>query len=140
MKIEETSFGPWARLTWQHTQHSRHGSSRVYPDKILVIYGTEQATPLRMKSTCSYAKPCHSIEWRSMSPNQARRTNFRRVINDTPKLSPEAIHDLLARTHVAGPGSHTIVGVDRDGAAGHWFNSYFDGNRFTQSMGRPGKS
>lgn len=39
--------------------------------------------------------------------------------------SPAGIEDALRD---AGPGSHAIIGVDRDGAPGHWFNAYFDGS------------
>ena len=39
-------------------------------------------------------------------------------------LSPEEIR---SRLEALGPGSHAVVGIDRSGAAGHWFNAYFDG-------------
>lgn len=39
-------------------------------------------------------------------------------------LPPEAI---ARRLESMGPGASAIVGIDRDGPYGHWFNAYFDG-------------
>lgn len=39
-----------------------------------------------------------------------------------------------------GADAHTVVGVDRAGAPGHWFNAYYDGTRSTRLMGKPVKS
>jgi Papain fold toxin 1, glutamine deamidase len=39
-----------------------------------------------------------------------------------------------------GPGSHTVVGVDRaGGVAGHWFNAYYDGHKVYAIDARTGQ-
>lgn len=42
-------------------------------------------------------------------------------------MSPDEIKDYLVSQ---GPGSHGIVGIDRVSGPGHWFNAYYDGERW----------
>lgn len=37
-----------------------------------------------------------------------------------------------------GAGAHTVIGVDRAGAAGHWFNAYYDGTKVYAVDGQTG--
>jgi hypothetical protein len=50
-------------------------------------------------------------------------------------MSPQEIRD---RLKALGPGSHTVVGVDRKGWSGHWFNAYFDGEKVVAVDGQNG--
>ena len=52
------------------------------------------------------------------------------------EMTPEAIADEL---RAGGPGSHAVVGIDRAGDDGHWFNAYFDGNRVVAVDGQTGQ-
>jgi Papain fold toxin 1, glutamine deamidase len=38
-----------------------------------------------------------------------------------------------------GAGAHTVIGVDRAGAPGHWFNAYYDGNNVYAIDGQTGQ-
>jgi hypothetical protein len=38
-----------------------------------------------------------------------------------------------------GAGAHTVVGVDRAGAPGHWFNAYYDGTNVYAIDGQTGQ-
>lgn len=50
-------------------------------------------------------------------------------------MTPVQIREALIQR---GPGSHAVVGVDRKGAAGHWFNAYYDGNEVVTIDGQSG--
>lgn len=41
-------------------------------------------------------------------------------------MGPNEIESMLRDQ---GPGSHTVVGIDRRTGDGHWFNAYFDGDK-----------
>lgn len=51
-------------------------------------------------------------------------------------MSPESIAEHLRNQ---GRGSHAVVGIDRQGAAGHWFNAYFDGDSVYAVDGQTGQ-
>lgn len=51
------------------------------------------------------------------------------------KMTPDQIRDHLVEQ---GPGSHVVVGVDRQFGAGHWFNAYFDGKQVVAIDGQTG--
>lgn len=54
------------------------------------------------------------------TPDMEARTG-----NPQTTVTPEQIESTL---QAMGPGSHCVVGIDRAGDAGHWFNAYFDGD------------
>lgn len=52
-----------------------------------------------------------------------------------PMTPSEIATTLVAR----GPGSHAVVGIDREAGPGHWFNAYFDGVRVVAIDGQSGE-
>lgn len=50
-------------------------------------------------------------------------------------MAPDQIKDFLI---AQGPGSHAVVGVDRESGAGHWFNAYYDGYQVYTIDGQDG--
>ncbi len=52
-------------------------------------------------------------------------------------MSPQ---DIEARLKDIGPGSHLIVGINRNNGAGHWFNVYYDGENFHTLDGQSGET
>lgn len=50
-------------------------------------------------------------------------------------MTPAEIESAL---RAKGPGSHAVIGIDRDGAPGHWFNAYFDGDEVVTIDGQDG--
>ncbi len=50
--------------------------------------------------------------------------------------TPEKIQSALIE---AGPGSHCVVGIDRNDAPGHWFNAYYDGSSIFAIDGQSGE-
>ncbi|MGE3412835.1 MAG: toxin glutamine deamidase domain-containing protein [Dehalococcoidia bacterium] len=51
---------------------------------------------------------------------------------------PMSPADIEAALIAAGPGSHAVIGIDRKGSSGHWFNAYYDGNRVVAIDGQSG--
>jgi hypothetical protein len=54
-------------------------------------------------------------------PEMENATGLRQV-----SLSPE---DIAQKLIEQGPGSHTVIGIDREVGPGHWFNAVYDGER-----------
>lgn len=52
------------------------------------------------------------------------------------RMTPSQIAERLVQ---GGPGSHAVVGVDRQFGDGHWFNAYFDGERVVAIDGQTGE-
>ena len=52
------------------------------------------------------------------------------------KMTPEEIKEYLISE---GPGSHAIVGIDRESGPGHWFNAYYDGEKVVAIDGQTGE-
>ena len=50
-----------------------------------------------------------------------------------------SVADIESVLRSRGPGSHLIVGINREYSAGHWFNAYYDGERFYTIDGQSGK-
>ena len=51
-------------------------------------------------------------------------------------MKPDDIANILKQR---GPGSHLIVGINRTGGSGHWFNAYYDGEKIYTLDGQCGK-
>ncbi|TEA08427.1 toxin glutamine deamidase domain-containing protein [Mycobacteroides salmoniphilum] len=54
-------------------------------------------------------------------PEMQAATGYRQV-----PATPAQIEQYLTSQ---GAGAHTVIGVDRAGEAGHWFNAYYDGSK-----------
>lgn len=50
-------------------------------------------------------------------------------------MDPSAIRQRLIEM---GPGSHAVVGIDRESYSGHWFNAYYDGSEVVAIDGQSG--
>lgn len=64
-------------------------------------------------------------------PEMEAATGLRQV-----PATPSEIEQYLINQ---GTGAHTVVGVDRAGAAGHWFNAYYDGTKVYAVDGQTGQ-
>lgn len=51
-------------------------------------------------------------------------------------MTPDEIERYLIEK---GPGTHGIVGIDRDVGPGHWFNAYYDGHKVVAIDGQTGE-
>jgi hypothetical protein len=58
----------------------------------------------------------------SLSMGEMEAATGRPQIPGTPE-------EIRQRLIAAGPGSCAVVGVDRAGTSGHWFNAYYDGSQ-----------
>lgn len=64
-------------------------------------------------------------------PEMESATGLRQV-----PATPSEIEQYLINQ---GAGAHTVIGVDRAGAAGHWFNAYYDGTKVYAVDGQTGE-
>jgi len=53
--------------------------------------------------------------------------------------TPMTPSDIASALVAQGPGSHAVVGIDREAGPGHWFNAYFDGTNVVAIDGQSGK-